>query len=149
MGGAVLPRSLKVLSEATDPKAALVKAVGRFVNDVEPFGAQLLVGTYIEPTITKGGIFVPDRSIQESLYQGCLGLVLKKGPWAFQDDEQLNIHWKGQDVDVGDWVVFRYSDAWEQHLNGVSVRFVDDRDIRGRVSDPTVLTSRPNDVAAA
>lgn len=146
---AVLPRSMQVLSEATDPKAALVKAVGPAVNELEPFGAQILVGTYIEPTKTKGGILLTQKSVQESLYQGCLGLVLKKGPWAFQDDAELGVHWKGQTVDVGDWVVFKYSDAWEQHLNGVSVRFVDDRDIRGRVTDPTVLTSRPNDVAAA
>ncbi len=146
---AVLPRSLRALSEAADPKDALVRAVGPAIHAIEPFGAQILVGTYIEPKKSKGGIIFTDNATQESLYQGCLGLVLKIGPWAFQDDEQLNIHWKSQSVEVGDWVVFRYSDAWEQHLNGVSVRFVDDRDIRGRVSDPAVLTSRPNDVAAA
>ncbi len=146
---AVLPRSLKILSQAADPKSALFKAVGPALNEIEPFGAQLLVATYIEPERTKGNIIIPEGSVRESLYQGAIGLVLKKGPWAFVDDDQLGVNWKGQDVEVGDWVVFRYSDAWEQHLNGVSVRFVDDRDIRGRISDPTVLTSRPNDVAAA
>ena len=147
--GAVLPRSMKLLSEATDPKAALIKAVGAYaLAAVNPFGAQLLGGTYIEPEKSVGGIIITQRSVQESLYQGCLALVLK-GPWAFVDDEDLNIHWKGQDVDVGEWVIFKYSDAWEQHLNGVSIRFIDDRDIRGTVSDPTILTSRPNDVAAA
>lgn len=140
---ATSPSSLLKLSQADDPADAIRKALGSSLNDIEIFGAQILVGTYIEPEKTSGGIFRPQSSIQESLYQGSIGLVLKKGPWAFQNDERLQIDWKGQNVDVGDWVVFRYSSAWEQHLNGVSVRFVDDRDIKAVISSPSLLTSKP------
>ena len=73
---------------------------------------------------------------------GTLGLVLKLGPWAFQNDPELNIDWKGQTVEVGEWAVFKYSDAWEFHLNGVSVRLIDDRSIKGVVPTPLLLTSK-------
>lgn len=140
---AVLPSKLQQLSRATDPRDGLWKAVGSAINDIQVFGAQLLVGTYIKSEKTAGGILLPDSVKQEDLWQGNLGLVLKKGPWAFQDDERLNIDWKGQDVEVGDWVILRYSDALEMHLNGVSVRLIDDRDIRGVVSRPEILASKP------
>lgn len=146
---AVMPAKLMQLSEARDPKKALVQAIGSAIDEIEVFGAQLLVATYIEPDKTAGGIWKPQSSVQESLYQGSIGLVLKKGPWAFQNDANLNIDWKGQDANVGDWVLFRYSSAWEQHLNGVSVRFVDDRDIKALVSSPALLTSKPTLAALA
>lgn len=140
---AVMPSKLMELSRAEDPKQAILKGLGPAINEIDVFGARVLVGTYIEPERTAGGIFKPEKTVQESLYQGSCGLVLKKGPWAFQDDPDLNIYWKGQSVDIGDWVVFRFSDAWEIHINGVSVRMVDDRDIRGRIADPRLLSSKP------
>ena len=147
---AVMPKTLRSLAAATgDPKTALLQAVGPSLDKIEIFGAQLLVGTYIAPDKTTGNVLLPDSYIQESLYQGNVGLVLKKGPWAFQNDAGLNIDWKGQDVDIGRWVMFRYSDAWEIHLNGVSVRMIDDRDIKAVIESPLLLTSKANVIAAA
>ncbi len=142
---ATMPSSVRKLSESRDPAdpTPYLRALGKAVDEIKVFGAQLLVATYIEPEKSAGGIWKPDSVIQESLYQGSIGLVLKRGPWAFQNDDNLNIDWKGQNVEVGDWVVFRYSSAWEQHLNGVSVRFVDDRDIKAVISSPSLLTSKP------
>lgn len=140
---ALTPSKLMDLSRANDPKEALLNAVGKAIDHIHVFGAQLLVGTYIEPEKTAGGIYRPQTSVQEALWQGSIGLVLKKGPWAFQNDEALGVDWKSQNVEVGQWVVFRYSSSWEQHLNGVSVRFVDDRDIKGIIDNPEWLTSKP------
>ena len=141
--GAVLPAKLRELSRSTDPADGIRRALGSALNEIDVFGQQVLVGTYIEPEKTAGGIYKPDSSISESLWQGILGLVLKKGPWSFVNDEELKIDWKGQNVEVGDWVMFRYSSAWEFHLNGVSVRLIDDRDIKATISTPTLLTSKP------
>lgn len=146
---AVMPQKLMQLSSALDPRQAIEKGVGTALNDINVFGAQVLVGTYIESERTSGGIIKPHSTIQESLYMGTLGLVLKKGPWAFQNDERLGIDWKGQNVEIGDWVMFRYSSAWEFHLNGVSVRLVDDRDIKATILSPLLLTSKPTLTAVA
>ena len=146
---AVMPKSLRSLAASeTDPKSALLRAIGSSLDKVQVFGAQVLVGTYIAPDKTTGGVHLPDSYLMESLYQGNVGLVLKKGPWAFQNDDHLNIDWKGQDVDVGQWVMFRYSDAWELHLSGVSVRLIDDRDIKAVIDSPLLLTSKANVIAA-
>ena len=139
----VMPSKLQQLSAAKDPKQALLDALGPAVDQFRVMGQQILVGTFIEPEKTSGGIWKPQSTVQESLYMGTLGLVLKKGPWAFRDDPDLSIDWKGEDVQVGEWVVFKYSDAWELHLNGVSVRLIDDRSIRGVVPTPELLTSKP------
>ncbi len=139
---AVMPSKLMELSVASDPRRGIQTAVGEALNQIRVMGAQVLVGTYIEPERTAGGIIKPQSTVQESLYMGILGLVLKKGPWAFQDDAAAGVDWKGQDVEIGEWVVFRFSSAWEFHLNGVSVRLVDDRDIKAVVTSPLLLTSK-------
>lgn len=141
--GAVLPAKLQQMSRAKDAKQGIWAAVGPALDHVRVFGQQLLVATYIKPETTAGGIIIPDASKSEDLWQGSIGLVIKKGPWAFVNDEELKIDWKGQSVDVGEWVVFRYSSAWEQHLDGVSVRLIDDRDIKMVIDDPKWLTSKP------
>lgn len=137
---AIMPAKLKQMGEGTDRKQAIWDAVGDAVNELDVFNNQLLVGTYIAPEKI-GNLFIPDKSKMEDLYMGCMGLVLKKGPSAFVSDAQRD--WLGQDVEVGDWVLFRYSAAWEIHLNGASVRFVDDIDIRAKINDPSLVTSRP------
>ncbi len=139
---ATMPSSLMRLSGSNDPKQALLDALGSAVDSFRVMGQQVLVGTYIEPEKTAGNIIKPQSYIQESLYMGTLGLVLKLGPWAFQNDPELNIDWKGQTVEVGEWAMFKYSDAWEFHLNGVSVRLIDDRSIKGVVPTPLLLTSK-------
>ena len=122
----VSPAKLSVISAASaaDPKGAIYKALGSALDHIEPMGSLLLVGTYIAPDRSAGGILFSDRSQEEDLYLGCMGLVLKKGPTCFVDDA-LNV-FHGQSVEIGSWVLFRYSSAWEAHLNGVSVRFVPD-----------------------
>ena len=139
---ATMPSSVLKLSQATDYRKTIFEALGKALDDFRVMGQQVLVGTYIEPE-KQGSLYMPQSTQQESLYQGSQGIVLKKGPWAFQDDAALNIDWKGENVEIGEWVVFKYSDAWELHLNGVSVRLIDDRSIRAVVPTPRLLTSKP------
>lgn len=140
---AISPAKLDIISKASflDPKQAIWDALGSAVKKINPMGSWLLVGTYIAPEKTAGGIILADRTKDEDLYQGVVGLVLKKGPTAFQDDDLHLFH--GQSVDVNDWVLFRFSSAWEIHLNGVSVRFVPDTEIKGTVEHPSLISSRP------
>ena len=138
---AIMPANLSVMGRASDPKKAILDAVGNALDGIRVFNNQLLVGTYIAPEKTAGGLIIPDKSKMEDLYQGTLGLVLKKGPTAFLSDDRHD--WMEQDVQVGDWVMFRFSSAWEIHLAGTSVRFVDDLDIRAVIDDPSLVTSRP------
>ncbi|WOH52347.1 hypothetical protein [Bradyrhizobium sp. sBnM-33] len=45
-----------------------------------------MVGIYIEPEKTKGGLILSTGAIKESVWQGTVGLVLKKRKTAFNDE---------------------------------------------------------------
>lgn len=135
---AIAPSKLLLMSREKDPKEAIYNALAGAVDRFAVMRNQVLVGTFIEAEMTSGGIIKPQKSQQECLYQGTTGLVLKLGPKAFQHTD-----WSGERVELGQWAVFRYSSAWEFHLNGVSVRLVDDVDIRGVIEDPRWLEGKP------
>jgi co-chaperonin GroES (HSP10) len=133
---------LREIAAGEDPKEALLDALGD-ISGVEIFHDQVMVATYIEPEKTPGGVFLPDRTLAENRFQGKLGLVLKKGPLAFKDDPVNGVFFGDVDIEIGQWVFFRPADGMElfsvDRTGGVPCRIFRDRDIKGRVSDPTVL----------
>lgn len=138
----ISPSKLLQMSEARDPVQAIWDNLGkRTLDDFRVPGGLLMVGTYIEPSKTAGGILIPQKSQDECLYQGTTGLLLKKGERAFQDDDLHSFN--GFSADVGEWLLFRFSSAWECHINGVSVRFVSDTEIKAVIPDPRLISSRP------
>lgn len=127
----------------TDPFGSLMNALPKAAFDFEVFHSKVLVATYIPPEKTKGGIIRPDRSIGEDRFQGKIGLVIKTGPLAFEDD-RVN-HFGGVKIKEGDWVMYRPSDGIEFFFmddngrEGVSCRLVEDANILGRTPDPALI----------
>ncbi len=144
--------SLRALSEAAahDPAAPLLEAAGD-LSDYEVFHNLVLVATYIAPPrMLKGPngeniqLHAPDNALAEDRFQGKVGLVLKVGPTAFQDDSVAKFG--GVTVKPGDWVMYRPSDGFELFIRdrrrtneGLSCRLVEDVFIRGRASDPSLI----------
>lgn len=134
---------LREVAEAAqfDPKKALLDAVGDVTSGVEVFHNLVLVATYIAPEKTKGGIIMPDRSLQENRFQGKASLVLKLGPLAFKDDNIAKFG--GIDLKEGDWVFARPSDGFEIFLGdgreGISCRLFEDTSIKARINDPSII----------
>lgn len=95
---------------------------------------RILVATYTTPEKTAGGIIRPDRNLDESRYQGKVGLVLKLGPFAgYFNDDPLPSHVPT----VGDWIFYRASDTWECAVApGVSCRVIFDDCVMGILEDP-------------
>lgn len=127
---------ITAMSLASNPKLAVTNAVGD-LSKVEVFFDLVLLGTYIRPEKTAGGIIRPDSNIQEDEFQGKVGLVLKKGPNAFVDDQDIT--YGGQNIDVGDWVVFFVGDAKSITINGAPCRLLRASQIRMKVPDPSVV----------
>lgn len=127
------------LSLSNNVKDDTLKAVGD-LKKLSLFSGRVLVAIYISPSKTKGGIILTDKAKQEDVYQGQVGLVLKKGPLAFRDDEVTKFH--GQDVQVGEWVAFRPGDGKRIQINGVDCRIIEDTAIDAIVDDPTIVTYR-------
>lgn len=121
---------------ATDPGHEIRAAIGD-LDGFEVMHNQILVGVYIRPEKTAGGIILADQTRNEDRFQGKAGLVLKKGPLAFRDDEANKFH--GQDVQVGDWVCYRVSDGWPIKINGVLCRLLEEVHVKARIAAPDMV----------
>lgn len=128
--------NLREIAAASDQRAAILEATASAVKGIDVLRNRVLVATYIVPEKTRGGIIRPDRNLDESRYQGKVGLVLKKGPSAFKFDDKSDREHPGVEPEVGDWVFYRAADTWETGIAGLSCRFIHDDLIVGRVADP-------------
>lgn len=129
-------RAVEAISTAKDPRKAIPDLVGN-LDDIEIIGDMVLVGIYIRPEKTAGGIIRPTINKQEDVWQGKVGLVLKWGPDAFRNPESGD-HYE-QNVRPGEWCVFKVGDGWQLHINDYPCRLVRDSAIRLRVKDPNVI----------
>lgn len=121
------------MEHETDPAISLKKEIGD-VSSVEVFNNQMLVAVYIRPSKTKSGIILTNQTTDEDRFQSKVGLVVKKGPNAFED--ATGEWFKGVEINEGDWIVFRPSDGWSITVNGVLCRMIEDVNIKGRIDQP-------------
>lgn len=137
--------NLRAIAQAAseNPTQALLDAAGNLA-DYEMFHNNVLVATYVRPEKTAGGVLLPDRSLAEDRFQGKVGLVLGWGPLAFKDDSVAKFG--GVEIKVGDWVIYRPSDALEYFIrdrrttgDGLPCRVIEDSLIKGRVADPSLI----------
>lgn len=130
-------RAVQVISQATDPKKAILDFVGPKLADIDVLYNMVLIATYIRPEKTKGGILLPDNVKQEDIWQGKVGLVVKLGSQAFVDDDQVKFY--GEKVDVGEWCVYRVGDAWSLNINDYPCRLIKDSAVKLKLRDPGVV----------
>ena len=100
--------ALMTMVHVVDPIEELTDKIGD-LSEIEVPLNKVLVGIYMRPEKTKGWILLTDEYRAEDRFQGKAGLVLKKGPLAFVDDDRVKF--SGFDPQVGDWVVFRSSNG--------------------------------------
>lgn len=100
--------SVMQMQHYVDPVEEIQERIGDLSEIIVPFN-KLLVGIYMRPNLTKSGIVLPDQVRDEDRYQGKAGVILKKGPMAFKDDDHVKFH--GLNPDVGDWIAFRPSNG--------------------------------------
>lgn len=122
-----------IMQHDTDPANTLKKELGD-LSKVEVFNNQLLVAVYIRPQKTKSGIILTDKTTEEDRFQSKIGLVVKKGPAAFED--QSGEWFKDISIEENDWIIFRPSDGWSITVNGVLCRLIEDVNVKGRVKHP-------------
>ena len=122
-----------VMEHEIDPAETMIKEIGD-LSSVELFNNQVLVGVYIRPKKTKSGIYLTDQTTDEDRYQSKVGLLLKKGPSAFEPNPE---GWfRNETFENGQWLVFRPSDGWQITVHGILCRILNDTQIRGRVKNP-------------
>lgn len=118
-----------------DPRQKLLKEVGD-ISDIELFHNQVLLAVYLRPQKTKSGLYLTDKHVDEDRFQSKVGLLIKAGPQAFEQDGSW---FSGLSFNDNDWLVFRPSDGWSITINNVLCRIFDDINIRGRVPHPDAV----------
>ena len=122
-----------LMEHDVDPKDKIIEEIGD-LSSIELFNNDILVGVYLRPEKTNSGLYLPDKHRDEDKFQSKVGLVVKKGPQAFQDSSG---EWfDGVKIEEGDWIVFRPSDGWSITVNNVLCRMIDDINIKARVDHP-------------
>ena len=108
------------------------------LSGISLIGNHVLVAIYKRPEKTKGGIYLTDNALQEDIYQGKIGLIIKTGEKAF-DREWCKIYGDSVVPKVGDWVVTKVYDTWQQEVNGVPTRQFKDSDVRAVIKSPDMV----------
>ena len=122
-----------VMDHEVDPKEKLISEIGD-LSGIELFNNKLLIAVYLRPEKTKSGFFLPDQNGDEDKFQSKVGLLVKKGNLAFEDD--AGKWFQDVEINMHDWLIVRPSDAWSITVNGVLCRIVDDALVQGRVPHP-------------
>jgi len=120
------------MSHEEDPKQSLLEQLGD-ISQVELFHNQVLLAVYLRPEKTKSGLILTANHLDEDKYQSKVGLLVKRGPLAFEQDGNWFTGMTFQDYD---WLIFRPSDGWSITVNGVLCRIFDDISIKGRAPHP-------------
>lgn len=124
-----------MMAHEEDPRAKLREELGD-ISEIELFHNQVLLAVYLRPQRTKSGLYLTDSHVEEDRFQSKVGLLVAKGPQAFEQDGNW---FTGLDFKEGDWLVFRPSDGWSITVNGVLCRIFDDINIKGRVPHPDAV----------
>ncbi len=126
----------EIVDAGLDPKKALIKELGDIERDVV-MRCQVLVaihpGAKYHPGTT---ILRTDKDLQESQFQGTVGLVVKMGPLAFVDAPGASFG--GAEAKIGDWVLTRPADGLSMFINQVPCRLFEDVNILMKVEDPNI-----------
>lgn len=117
-----------VMLHEKDPREVLLEKLGD-ISGFKLFNNQVLIALYIRPKVTKSGIHLTDRTVEEDIYQAKVGLIVKLGPTAFKDE--TNQWFAGDEAKLHDWVVSRPSDGWTITINHVPCRILYDVNVRG------------------
>lgn len=122
-----------------DPKTKILAEVGD-LDGITVFNNQVLCAVYQRPTTIKLGgkeFHLADKTVDEDRYQSKVGLILKKGPSAFQDPEG---EWfNGAEIKEHDWIVIPPSAATSMIVKGVLCRLLSDTQVKMLISDPDAV----------
>lgn len=124
-----------------DPKGFLLDRWALLEGNIEAFHNWVITATYFLPDYleTSSGhkLYLPDKTHDEALWQGKVGLVVAKGPLAFKND--AHVDFRGQDVEIGDWVMYDIMEGRQFTIERLHCRRLKDLQIVARIKDPRLI----------
>ena len=119
-----------VTDKVLDPEAIGGSLLERMPD---PTGWRLLILPYRGKGKTDGGIYLPDKVVEEQTVSTKVGYVLKVGPLAYKDTEKFP---SGPWCKQSDWVMFARYAGSRFRIDGGEVRILNDDEILARIKEP-------------
>ena len=119
-----------VTDKVLDPEAIGGSLLERMPD---PTGWRLLILPYRGKGKPDGGIYLPDKVVEEQTVSTQVGYVLKVGPLAYKDTEKFP---SGPWCKQSDWVMFARYAGSRFRIDGGEVRILNDDEILARIKEP-------------
>ena len=104
----------------------------------EPTGWRMLILPYRGKGKTAGGLFLPDKVVEEGNISTVVGYVLKQGKRCYKDKNKFP---QGGWCKTGDWVIFARYAGSRFRIDGGEVRVINDDEILATIGDPEDILS--------
>ena len=113
-----------------DPSLADKALIARMPS---PTGWRLLILPYRGKGKTEGGLYLPDKIIEDNQISTQVGFVLKMGSMAYKDPEKFP---SGAWCAEKDWVMFARYAGSRFKIDGGEVRILNDDEILAKIQEP-------------
>ena len=113
-----------------DPSLADQSLIARMPS---PTGWRLLILPYRGKGKTEGGLYLPDKVVEDNQISTQVGFVLKMGPMAYKDPEKFP---SGPWCAEKDWVMFARYAGSRFKIDGGEVRILNDDEILAKIQEP-------------
>ena len=113
-----------------DPSLADQSLIDRMPS---PTGWRLLTLPYRGKGKTEGGLYLPDKVVEDNQISTQVGFVLKMGPMAYKDPEKFP---SGPWCAEKDWVMFARYAGSRFKIDGGEVRILNDDEILAKIQEP-------------
>ena len=113
-----------------DPSLADQSLIDRMPS---PTGWRLLILPYRGKGKTEGGLYLPDKVVEDNQISTQVGFVLKMGPMAYKDPEKFP---SGPWCAEKDWVMFARYAGSRFKIAGGEVRILNDDEILAKIQEP-------------
>ena len=113
-----------------DPSLADQSLIDRMPS---PTGWRLLILPYRGKGKTEGGLYLPDKVVEDNQISTQVGFVLKMGPMAYKEPEKFP---SGPWCAEKDWVMFARYAGSRFKIDGCEVRILNDDEILAKIQEP-------------
>lgn len=118
-----------------DPTAMDKSLLDRMPN---PTGWRMLILPFRGKETTDGGIYIPNKVLDDSQIQTVVGYVVKQGPLCYKDKEKFP---DGPWCNEKQWVIFARYAGSRFRIDGGECRILNDDEVLATIDDPEDVLS--------
>tara|TARA_B100002019_G_scaffold233984_1_gene208075 strand:+ start:6085 stop:6531 length:447 start_codon:yes stop_codon:yes gene_type:complete len=104
----------------------------------QPTGWRMLILPYRGKETTEGGIYIPNKVLDDTQIQTVVGYVVKQGPLCYKDTDKFP---DGPWCEEKQWVVFARYAGSRFRIEGGECRIINDDEILAVIDDPEDILS--------